>query len=237
MALTAYQTQVAALLQNPAAPTTLYTTAALTSAINIARGQIAGEGQCIRGMGTLGTTSGQQVYGFLNITPFVGGGVPLVGVQGALNVRQVASTTTGYLESQPFEYFFRYYGSLPAPASGPPTMWAQQGQGVKGSLWLYPVPATGTLPDLTMDCVCYPIPLVDDTTQEAIPWPWTDCVQYLAAYHALLAAQSGARSADSDRMFARYTEFSVRARVMSTTTVLPGDYQQSGRAPPGAGGG
>ena len=73
------------------------------------------------------------------------------------------------------------------------------------------------------DCYCTPIVLVDDTTAEAIPYPWTDAVPYYAAYLAYLDAQ---RADDSDRMFKQYEMFMKRARNMSETPFVP-DYYQS----------
>ena len=73
-----------------------------------------------------------------------------------------------------------------------------------------------------------PIALVDDTTPEAIPYLWTDAVPFFAAYFALLSAQAGARQAEADRMFARYQEFTNRARRFATPSVLPFIYPQSG---------
>jgi hypothetical protein len=227
VALDAYISQVQSLLQNPAAPTTLYPTAALTSAINIARLQIAGEGQCIRSTGALVTTPEQYAYSYAAIADLQ------VGVQGVYNVRQMF-TASGLIYSQPWEWYALYYlaGNQSGTPIGQPTTWAQQTQGVEGNIFLSPIPLTTIT--IGADCVCQPIALALDTDPEAIPYPWTDCVQYLGAAYALLAAQSNARSADSDRMFARYQEYSVRARNMSTATVLPGQYQQSGRVPPGA---
>jgi hypothetical protein len=226
--LNAYLTQVSALLQNPNAPSTLYTTATLTQAINDARSQIAGEGQCIRFVGALTSNTDQQSYVFSAIT-----GLP-AGVAGVLNVRMVAwglEFGQKFIDAYPWEWFFRYYLSVPTFTTGIPSVWAQQGQGVSGTLWFSPAPSG--VNNIVLDCVGYPLALSDDEDPEAIPYPWTDCVQYLAAYLALLGAQSTARQGDADRMFARYTEFSVRARNMSTPTVLPTNYQRSGIVPPG----
>lgn len=226
--LNAYLAQTAALLQNPPAATPLYTQAALTSAINIARFQIAGEGQCIRLLGTVSLSAAQGNAAYSTILA-----LPPTGVGDAINVRMIQISVGGvgvFLDSQPWEWFFRYY--LTNGQTGQPTVWAKNGDGVNGQLFVSPVPTATTA--LQLDCAFLPIALVDDTTAESIPYPWTDCVQYLAAYYALLAAQAQARSADSDRMFARYTEFSVRARNMSTASVLPNQYARSGRVPPTA---
>ena len=82
--LTQYLTLTQNLLQLPAAPSTLYPTALLTNYINIARGQIAGEGRCVRRIGTLTTTIGSRGgYPFSSIV------FTDTAVQGAINVRRI----------------------------------------------------------------------------------------------------------------------------------------------------
>lgn len=141
----------------------------------------------------------------------------------------------------------------PVPVQSAPTEWSQYGQGAApktglqaqgGSIYVDPVPDSAYT--FQLDCVCYPIDLVDDTTAEAIPYLWTDAVAYFAAYLALLSAQSQARQADANRMFERYTEFVNRARRFSTPSVLNTSYAQNpsptrvnqlGMSPPRAAGG
>jgi hypothetical protein len=81
---------------------------------------------------------------------------------------------------------------------------------------------------LSCNAVCYPIPLVDDTTVEAIPYPWTDCIPFFAAYWALLSSQTQARMADALNYYKMYEEFSDRARKASNPDTLRWMYQQSG---------
>ena len=99
------------------------------------------------------------------------------------------------------------------------------GSDATGSLYLDP------LPDLTYvlnaDCVCYPIPLVDDTTIEAIPYLWTDTVPFFAAYFALLSAQTQARQEDAQRYYGYYKEFVERARNAANPSQLTYEYQGS----------
>lgn len=223
MALTAYQNQVTRLLQYPAAPTSLYATSDITTWINSARQQLAAEGECIRVACTLSIThGGGNVYPFSSIT------IPgSLGYLEVLNVREIVVSGANMLNPWPFEYFNRYFLS-PPPANGPPTDWTQYGQGVNGTLYINPTPAIAQTYTLNLDTVMLPIVLVDDTTIEAIPYPWTDAVAYYAAYLALLSAQTGARQADAQRMFERYTEFVNRARRFSNPSVLNFQYPQSG---------
>lgn len=223
--LNSYLTRTQQLLQNPGAPISLYTQADLTEYINLARGQLSGDGECIRNYATLPLTGGTQQYSFASIV--LGGGTG--GIQGVFNIRtgwlQIASGQA-WIRPRPFEWFSLYELNNPVPQQGQPKVWTQYGQGVTGNIFVSPVPDQAYT--LQLDTLCYPIALVDDTTAEAIPYPWTDAVPFLAAYYAMLSAQSAARQSDADRMFARYEEYRNRARRFSNPTVSPFIYQQSG---------
>lgn len=230
--LTQYQTRTAQLLQNPQAPTALYSTTDITSWVNQARGQLAGESKAIRRIGNLTLAQGTAEYNFSAITL-----TNNTGVSGVIAIRQVMLVVaSGYawMRPRPFEWFTLYRLNNPVPVQGPPNEWAQFGQGAApqsgvqaagGSLYVNKVPDQPYT--LWLDCICYPTTLVDDTTAEAIPYLWTDAVPYFAAYLALLSAQSQARTADAERMFNRYQEFTNRARAFSTPDVLPGIYPQN----------
>lgn len=222
--LTKYLLRTRQLLQNPAAPTPLYSDTDLTSYINQARGQLAGESESIRAMGTLALSESTQVYGFSAIDV---SDVP--GVQGVINSRMIwiqIGQGQVWMTPRPFEWFGLYELNQIVPKTGSPKKWAQYAQGVNGSIYVSPVPDQAYT--LSIDTVCYPVDLVDDTTPEAIPYLWTDAVAYFAAYLALLAAQSAARQADANRMFERYTEFVNRARRFANPSVLTYQYPQSG---------
>ena len=220
--LTQYQTQTQQLLQNPKAPTSLYAPSDITGWINTARGQLAAESESIRFVATLPITSAAQVYPFssINLTG-------ATGVQQVLNVRQIwvqAGTGLIWIGPRNFEWFSLYVLNNPNPSQARPTRWCQYGQGVNGTIYVNFVPDQNYT--LNLDCVCLPIQLVDDSTVEAIPYPWTDAVPYYAAYLALLSSQTSARQADAQRMFSMYEEFTQRARKFSTPSVLPTMYPQ-----------
>src|SRR5690349_5170447 len=121
--LTTYQTRTQQLLQNPGAPTSLYSTADITSYINTARGQLAGEVECIRVLGTLPTVVGQPVYDFSAINIGVSG---TTGVSGVMNVRQMGyavGTGKQWVASRNWEWYFQYHLNNPVPSSGPPSVW------------------------------------------------------------------------------------------------------------------
>ncbi len=103
--------------------------------------------------------------------------------------------------------------------SGQPAIWSQFGQGEGGSIYLRPVP-TGAL-QMDWNCVCTPIDLVDDTTPEAIPYPWTDCVAYYAAWLAFMNARRPGEAQNMRQMFDQYMK---RARSFSEPSFVPSYY-------------
>ena len=232
--LTAYINQTRRLLANPVAPTPLYATADLTAYINYARGQIAGEAQCIRRLGALTTTIGQRAYNFSAITIT---GAAAAGIDSAIHVRgiqyQIASGQQR-VTARPWEWFDLYALNNPVYTPGSPATWAQLGQGSApgatgaaggGSFYIDPVPDNAYA--LVLDCVCYPLALVADGDPEALPYLWTDAVPFFAAYWAFLSSQGGARQADADRMFGYYQEFMKRARTAANPAVLNYQYAQA----------
>jgi hypothetical protein len=228
--LDTYVSQVQGLLHDTNGA--LYSTALLQSYINSARGQIAGEAACIRQICTLTTTTGNNSYLFSAIT------IPgtAVGASQVLAVRKAAYTTTGTttpyrLDGRPWDYFFNY--CLTAPTSGAPSKWSQltmgnqgvavtSGGAATGTLYVWPTPTVSTVGTLTLDCVLTPYALdnVSNLT-EALPYPWTDAVQYFAAYLAYTNAQ---RNADADRMWGLYQGFMQRARDIATPSALPRNF-------------
>lgn len=232
MALNAYTSDLQNLLQLPNAPASLYSTTNLTLWINKARGQIAGEFECVRARPTIATVVNQRIYAFsgLNFTNYTG-------ISGAINVRSVFYAVAGgqqWVTPRPWEWFELYHLNNPVPVAGPPQVWAQHAQGaapsgmeaqsaVGGDFFLDPPPDTAYT--LTCDCSCWPEALVSDSTPEAIPYLWTDAVPFLAAYFALLSAQTGARMADAARMYEAYQEFARRARQFSNPSVLRSQYE------------
>ncbi len=217
--LTTYITDTRQKLQNPPAPESLYSTTSLTRWINIARGQLAGDAECIRKQGTLTLTLGQRVYDFASINYGVSA---TTGIAGPLSLRQVLYTVGSgqvWVTPRVFEWFTLYHLNNPVPGSGVPEEWSQYGQGSTGSFYVDKLPDDDYA--LTIDSSCYPIDLVDDTTVDAIPYIYSDAVSYFACYLAFLSAQSGARQADAQRMFDLYEKFRDRARRFSNSSVLP----------------
>lgn len=217
MALTAYETLTAALLQSPSSPIPLIPTATLDSYINIARNQVAADAECIRVPATLALANGTQSYNFSAITVPSG-----VGIGSVITVRS-ARIGGQPLDIRNWEWFAQYY--LGNGQSGTPLRLAQQGQSVSGTLFFNPTPnATATV---SLDAVCLPISLINDTTPEAIPALWTDAIPFYAAW---LGMQSLQRQADAEMMLQRYESLVRRGRQFATPTELPDNLPGGGGA-------
>jgi hypothetical protein len=207
------------LLQSPGSPVGLYSDSNLTLWINTARGQVAGEGECVRVIGTISTIIGQNSYSFFSIN--LGNDV-INGIEGVIHVRRInygVASGQKRINTKSWEWFDTYRLSNPVPNSGPPTEWAQYGQGSasvdppSGGAFTTGI-ASGTfyidpLPDLAYtlycDCVCYPQTLAQDSDIECLPYLWTDAVPYFAAYLALMSAQTGQRIQEAQEMKKLYS--------------------------------
>lgn len=213
--LNTYITQTQQMLANPPAPATLYSTSDITSFINRARLQIAGESQSIRGYLSLAVTSASQQYAFsaIDLTAAPAGSA---GVFSVAQISYSLGAGAAFVRSRPWPWFNQYHLMDPAATAGPPAVWAQLGQGTSGTIWLNLLDNAYTL---NIDAVIEPAALVADADPEALPYPWTECVPFFAAYYAYLSAQ---RQQDADAMFQEYQRFAARARAISTSAVLPG---------------
>lgn len=183
--------------------------------INLARSQIAGEGEAIRVLGSLPTVAGQQSYHFSD--------VPLTapeGISGALTVRMIGLGGK-ILSPRSWEWLFEYY-IAPNISNGSPVDWAQLGQGTSGTFFLGPPP--DAVATMLLDIVAVPLDLMFDSDPEALPWPFRDAVPYYATYMALLSVQ---QFDAAERHYELYERFVKRARAISTPTVLPGQYPGS----------
>lgn len=235
--LAQYLTLTQNLLQLPAAPSTLYSTALLTNYVNIARGQVAGEGRCIRRIGTISTTIGTRTYPFSSIT-FTG-----AGVQGAINVRSIlynVGTGMKWIKGKSWEWFLFQRLNNPVPTSGAPTEWSQHAQGSagtgaitgegtgmmsSGSFWVDPLPDLAYV--LNCDSTCYPIALAADTDVEAIPYLWSDAVPYFAAYLALMGSQTSTRIQQATQLYGLYEQFMQRARDFANPDPNNSSFEQA----------
>lgn len=220
MALTAYLAQTRRLLLNPPATTQLYSDSDLKAFINTARAQIAGEGECIRVLASLNAPTDTRVLNFADIDVSA-----VEGVQSVFNIKQITcqvGSGATFVHPRSFQWFNMFFLAKITPNSGRPNTYALYGQGTTGSIYIDPVPNVDYT--LNLDTVCKPVDLVDDTTAEAIPYPWTDCVPFFAAYYAYLSAQ---RKTDAQTYYQIYEEYMNRARAMSNPSVLTSVYPQA----------
>ena len=237
--LTTYLLATRSLLQLPGSnSTSLYSDVDLTRFINTARGQVAGEGECIRVHGTIPTVVGQESYTFAAINV---GAPATTGVRGVINIQSmhyVVGNGQLWLTPRAWAWFSLYNRNNAAPQPGPPKEWAQFGQGAApsgiantqisgGSFYISPLP--DDIYTLNCNTICYPQALALDTDVEALPYYWTDAVPFFAAYFALMSAQTNARMADAAQMYkGHYNEFMSRARNQSNPSVNSWIYSQAG---------
>lgn len=193
--------------------------------INTARGQIAGEAECIRNISAISAVIGQQRYNFSSINT----GTPaLSGIQGVIHVRRIqylVGTGQKWIKGKSWEWFDFQRLNNPVPTSGAPTEWAQYGQGASGNFYIDPLPDVAYT--LSCDCVCYPINLATDTDLEIIPYLWTDAIPYFAAYLALLALTGSANSDAAMKMYGLYEIFMQRARSAANPSLNAFAFEQS----------
>ena len=171
------------------------------------------------------TSVNQEVYPFSMFNALVANsstGVSSVYmVNGVSVIWGVARYTLERMSFSKYQAKRRSYGNN--QFTDVPATWCQFGQGAGGSLYLYPVPNSSY--QLELDCCCLPITLNSDADVESLPYPWTDCVPYLAAYFALQGSQ---RFSDADRMWKEFEKFMKRARFMSNPRAVSNWYGRSG---------
>lgn len=138
------------------------------------------------------TTPLTVTQGMQEVYPF--SAVPLgkfPGVSEIFAVKSISFIYANYRYSvpvYPFSFYQSYVRIYPQQYLYVPTVATQFGQGVNGSLYMYPIPSS--IFQMELDCFCLPIDLEDDETFEAIPKPWTDAVAYFAAHLAFLELQN-----------------------------------------------
>jgi hypothetical protein len=150
----------------------------------------------------------QEVYPFSDVSwsnqPGISG---IIGVRGVSVIWNTYRFTTQRVSFSKYQAWVRTYTNT---FTDVPRVAAQYGQGVNGSLYLYPVPNSNYI--LEWDCICDVSPLTDDTITDPIPAPWTTAVQYYAAYKAFESAQALDRA---DKMFQTFQRFMKRARAQT----------------------
>lgn len=137
------------------------------------------------------TIFGQEEYPFegIDLTPFPG-------IGSILSVRSVSFVWSNWQWSSSRVSFSKYQALIRqyvASFFAPPVWVCQFGQGAAGTLKMYPLPDQSY--QMQWDCLCLPSDLIDDTSYDPIPEPWTKAVPFYAAHLALLS-----RSAEIPQM-------------------------------------
>lgn len=188
----------------------------LINYVNEARGQIAGEGECIRGNATISTAAGTEQYLHSALTGLPTGANAVVSIW---SITYSAASPPLLLEGRPWEWFQLYYRTMGKTASSTPRAWSQYQQGTSGSFFIGPIP--DAIYALSIDTVCEPTALSIDADPEAIPYPWTDAIPY---YTAHLALRGEGMFEVADQMLTLYETYMNRARSSVTPQVLPGNF-------------
>lgn len=147
------------------------------------------------------------------------------GVQSVVGIRGVSINYGGaganmyalrYRDWSFFQGFMRSYPNL----TGNPVYWARY-QNVQNAVFLRPIPAAAY--PMQWDCQCTVVPLVNDTTPEAIPYAFSDAIPYFAANLAFLQTQ---RKDDAKAMYDQYLNYTKLARKYYQSTYVPDIYEQ-----------
>lgn len=131
------------------------------------------------------TIQGQEVYNYSDIDLSANPGCEAV-----FYVRSFAIIYANYRYVVPVYAFSEYQAKIrqfPYQYQYIPSFAANFGQGVAGSVYMYPLPSAQYQSE--WDVLCLPSNLIDDQSVEAIPAPWTDAVPYFAAHLAMLELQ------------------------------------------------
>lgn len=175
---------------------------------------------------SLTTVPGQEVYQFSTANTLAKAQTLVAGVDTVEGVFSIAGAWGANAAMKPvlnemiWTEFQAYLRSYNTGLQSYPTNWAKYGQGVNGSVYLWPLPSQFSQMD--WDCWCLPVALTAANTPEAIPYPWTTPVAYYAAYLAFFNAQ---RFEDAQRMKAEYQEKMLEAVGMSQNPFVPNYYE------------
>jgi len=126
--------------------------------------------------------------------------------------------TLGYTYFTEFQAKARYYRNI----TGQPALWSKGPPSTTdGSdyFYIFQIPSASYQCDI--DCTGQPTALVDDSTVEQLRYPYTDCVQYYAAY---LAKYKQQEFDESSRFLAIYDELMRRGTSNKYQRRIPNAY-------------
>jgi hypothetical protein len=141
----------------------------------------------------------QEVYNFsaIPVAQFLPGAKSILAILDVAVIWQNIRYTANQLAFAQYQAMVRSYTNPNFLYT--PFWFAQYGQGTAGSFYIYPVPDQ-TYP-MELDTLVLPMDLVDDSTPELIPDPWTAAVPFYAAYLALLTTNEPQRVSLAFRYF------------------------------------
>ena len=167
------------------------------------------------------TIVGQETYP-LNQPPISTAVLNQQGYARAIGIQSISvswGSMKPTLDFVPFTTFQARYRAYNIGQQNYPSVWTRLGRGAGQAIALWPIP--GQVSQMEIVAYCQPIPLVDDTTYEAIPEPFTDAVKYYAAYLAYINAQ---RKDDAMWMASLYKEIMIENGVADTPSNAPSAY-------------
>jgi len=162
----------------------------------------------------------QETYTFANASAVITANNP--GYSSVFAVQDITVSWGSFkpqLSKLPWSAFQAYFRAINTGMSNTPSYWSQLGRGTNSTVYLYPIPSQQA--EMQWDCYCLPIALVDDTTVEALPLPWTEAVKWYAAYRAYMAAQ---RQPDAQAMLGEYSRKMQSYSAVSSPAVVPQIY-------------
>ena len=169
----------------------------------------------------LTTSPNQETYPLSSFTPAIQLANP--GVLEAFAIQSISASwgqlkpTLDYRSWTDFQAKYRAYN---IGAQNYPTVWSMYGSGQGGTVYCWPIPAGYAAWDI--DCYCVPIPLLTDSTVDAVPYPHNDCVPYYAAYLAFSNAQ---RKDDAQYYMQLYRERMIASGMFVTPSWSPSAYE------------
>lgn len=174
---------------------------------------------------SLTTVPGQEVYQFSTANNLVVAQPLIAGVGSVEGVFSVAIAYGANAAMKPvldYRIWTEFQAQLRSYNTGLqnyPTIWSKYGQGVNGSIYVWPLPATASQMD--WDTWCLPIFLTSNSTPDALQYPWNTAVANYAAYLAFFNAQ---RFEDADRMKKEYQEKMLEAVTMANEPMVQSYY-------------
>lgn len=212
--LSDYLTQTSRLLHDP--QNVNFSVSDLTAYINLARGQIASQTQCVRCLDIVDLANGTESYALPTTGTLSGAGQAVA----VISIAMPWGTYKPVLDRYSWGDFQAQFRLFSGTVQGFPECYAQLGDALSSAVYFFPIPTQVFASEWY--CAHTVSAMSSDADPEAIPYPFTDCVPYFAAYLALINAQ---RYQESKIMFQTFQMFMQSARSSTnplfTNTAYP----------------